>query len=170
MKLKVKKGAILLDDTRKNNTSFFILLISKHSTNIYKCTNDKIETIKNNDFPIDFHDVTNSKVQEKCLQFHTSNADGALKYHGHKDKKANHEEVLMISYIKNIDSSISRYLKDKDKPLIVAGTEKLVAAFKGICKYNYLVEESFYGNYENCNDTIIYKKGWEILFPMNNKF
>jgi len=59
----------------------------------------------------------------------------------------------------------SEVLHDKNKPLLLAGVEYLIPIYKGISKYNFIVDDCICGNQEHENVNSLYAKAREKLVP-----
>lgn len=89
------------------------------------------------------------KPSRKQLQFQTGTQQGAGKraalFHGH-GAGAEEEKAGLIEYCRLVDNAVAGALNDEKAPMMIAGLDYLVSAYRQINTYQYLVEDSIQGN------------------------
>ncbi len=97
----------------------------------------------------DFPQGLSRRSSQKQLQFHTGTQQGkgkrAALFHGH-GSGSEEEKAGLIQYCRQIDSAVASLLNDEKAPMMVAGLDYLVSAYRQINTYQNLVEDSIQGN------------------------
>jgi len=124
---------------------FFLLSISKKEVKLFRLTQNKIMDVHVEDFP----QGLSRRSSQKQLQFHTGTQQGkgkrAALFHGH-GSGSEEEKAGLIQYCRQIDSAVASLLNDEKAPMMVAGLDYLVSAYRQINTYQNLVEDSIQGN------------------------
>jgi hypothetical protein len=124
---------------------FFLLALSKKEVKLFRLTQSKIMDVHVEDFP----QGSSRRSSQKQLQFHTGTQQGkgkrAALFHGH-GSGSEEEKAGLIQYCRQIDSAVVSLLNDEKAPMMVAGLDYLVSAYRQINTYQNLVEDSIQGN------------------------
>lgn len=120
---------------------YYVLVLSEKSARLMKGNGEKLEEIKDNNFPIKFHDD-----YEYVHSSHASSYGYSLKS-TEKDKSIIREERL-ISNLKASDKKLSTYIT-KVTPLIIAGVNKEIGYFMKITTNAKFVVGKVKGNFSH---------------------
>lgn len=124
---------------------FFLLALSKKETKLFRLTRSKMMDVLVEGLP----ESSSRKPSRKQLQFQTGTQQGAGKraalFHGH-GAGAEEEKAGLIEYCRLVDNAVAGALNDEKAPMMIAGLDYLVSAYRQINTYQYLVEDSIQGN------------------------
>ncbi len=125
---------------------FFLLALSKKEVKLFRLTQSKIMDVHVEDFP----QGSSRRSSQKQLQFHTGTQQQgkgkrAALFHGH-GSGSEEEKAGLIQYCRQIDSAVVGLLNDEKAPMMVAGLDYLVSAYRQNNTYQNLVEDSIQGN------------------------
>lgn len=132
---------------QENVMDYYIFSISKKYLRLFKCYGEEISEIKNNDFPLEYHEEFEYAKPSVGSSF-TSNV--LVGYE--KDKSFLREERLK-EFLRTADNNLAKYIKE-DFPLVVAGDSKEVSDFMDITGYEKQVIGKVQGNYPVKKDLV----------------
>ncbi|MFW6219159.1 MAG: hypothetical protein ACOC3S_03475 [Bacteroidota bacterium] len=133
-----------------SDVSFFLLTLSLKSVQLYECTRYGIQSIQiENLVPEELEKVVGYDYEQKNLQVRgQQTGTGSPMYHGQgagkDDKKPEIEKFLQY-----VNKGLMNYLRDFNKPLVVASVEYLYAMFRDISHYKNIYPEPIPGNPEH---------------------
>lgn len=149
------------------DVSFYILTISKKSISLYHCSRSGMNEIELTDVPRGLPDALKYDDFEKQLQFHTGTQGTGQRpaiFHGHGGPKDWDKKNLM-QYLQLADRGLHQYLKDKNEPLVLAGMDYLLAVYREVTTYPYLLESEITGNPQAMSKDELYEKAWATVHP-----
>lgn len=149
------------------DVSFHILTISKKAISLYHCSRSGMNEIELKDVPHGLPDALKYDDFEKQLQFHTGTQGTGQRpaiFHGHGGSK-DWEKNNLIRYLHHVDRGLHHYLKDKNEPLVLAGIDYLLALYREVTTYPYLLENEITGNPQAMSKDELYEKAWTSVHP-----
>lgn len=96
--------------------------------------------------PRSLHEALGEEWRLRYLGAH-SQGHGALVFHGHGAPSEDTKEDV-TRFFRHVDEGLWPYLRDQERPLILAGVEYYHPLFRQITRYRHLAEEGLTGNVE----------------------
>lgn len=151
----------------EQNTPFHILSISPKQVRLLRAKGrDARELQLGDDIPASLPDALGYQTTGKpLLQRHTrsprpqSQAPGSY-YHGFGEEDPTEE---IERFLRVVDQGVCRRLTPADEPLIVAGVERIVAAYQRLTKYPNIHEKGIVGNPDELSSQELGEEGWELV-------
>ena len=146
---------------------FNLLSLGLKGIELYKGNRESLEKIDTyKTIPKGLEEVVGSDYVQSSLQFRThQDAYGAGAFHGHGEWKGETKKAEILKYFKEVNNSLSSILQKKNLPLMLAGQDYLVSAYRKTNKYPYLMEEHISGNPKDLGEEGLHEKAWENIFP-----
>lgn len=150
----------LIDDTR-----YYALLLNQTEPKLKSGSRSGLRDVSVPDLPGAFEEALNIDERlQRQQQFHTGDggSSGRAMFHGHgaaKDKGDND----LAKYIRLIRDAIKPILNDEPLPLILVGTEKMVAEYRNASDYNQLLDKWVSGNYEQADQEELHQRTWPLM-------
>ena len=125
----------------------YLLEINLKQPRIYKAVGLSVSVCEDADLPGDLKDTLQIDEFQRTQQFHTGEGKGRAMFHGHggaDDKKDNDIDAYLSFLAKKVDI----YLKDKQSPLLLAGTKARAAALRKKLSYKSIADSEITGNFD----------------------
>jgi len=134
------------------NLNYYILLISSNSTRLFRGDSYRLKEIKFQKTPTTMMQELNIDELPKDRGLHSvARADaekGSKRFHGQFEKSQTNKDLLTM-YFRRINTRLNRAIKNKKRPLILAGVEALLPIYRQINTYPNLAKEELKGNFEH---------------------
>lgn len=147
------------------NTNFFVLDINTTAPRLLFGSGGILVEVNKDNMPGSLEDEVGKSEYKKQLQHQRS---GTSAYHGHTEDDAVDDELRR--YLKLVAGSVDEFLRERNLPLLIAGTDNRVGGIKKELKYKYVLEHSFSGSVERLNTTELYgvvadsiQEYWELV-------
>jgi hypothetical protein len=69
-------------------------------------------------------------------------------------------------YFRQLDDGVRRAMNDVDAPVVIAGVDKKVSAFKEVSQLKHIAEEHIQGNPEHVDNGVLHDKAMQLLEPV----
>jgi len=85
-------------------------------------------------------------------------------FHGYGEGKDDRKTEI-TNYIREVEKGISKHLNGEVAPLVLTGTDYLIAMYKHANSYLHLYPESLSGNQQHTEMEELHQKTWELVAP-----
>jgi hypothetical protein len=151
---------------------YSILAISQKQVRAFTATRESIRPIELQGIPLRLEDAVGTDYEEHSVQSHTATGQtgggrGRAVYHGHGrggDQAVQKKEVA--HFLEQIDAGLKKTMPYWGDPLVLAGTEENVAAFRATTKYPKVVSEAALGSPDGWNDKEMHERTWPLVEPV----
>ena len=146
---------------------FYLLVLSKHDAQFYEGNAFGMQRIMVEGLPNGMEDVVHFEEKEDMQLFRQGGkgGQGSANFHGHGEGQLDDKANIAL-YFQEVDKTLfSEVLHDKNKPLLLAGVEYLIPIYKGLSKYNFVMDDTITGSQEHENLNSLYEKAREKLIP-----
>jgi len=141
-----------LVQTVTRNSPFYVLEISRHTSKLFKGDMHALEPVEIPELPKGMHEGRHAAGEGTHL-------------HGNQNGQAGENEYL-AQYFKEIDKTLwGKVLNNETAPLVLAGVEYEVAAYRNISEYRHLVSDFVRGNAEHTNLRKLHDESLAVLAP-----
>jgi hypothetical protein len=150
-----------------SDEEFYVLVLSKHDAQFFEGNAFGMQRIMVEGLPNGMDDVVHFEEKDDLRLFRQGGkgGTGSASFHGHGEGQLDDKANIGL-YFQEVDRTLfSEVLHDKNKPLLLAGVEYLMPIYKGISKYNFIVDDCICGNQEHENVNSLYAKAREKLVP-----
>lgn len=151
------------------NENFFLLHLSRQDARFYRANPFGMERIEVEGLPDGMDDVIHyeekggKQLMRRAGAGAGRNAVQGASFHGHGAGLSDDTEYL-LGYLKEVDQTLwSEILATEKSPLILAGVDYIIAHYKQISRYKFIVNETLTGNFEHENEFTIFEKAKEKL-------
>lgn len=136
---------------------YLVLLLTENKIRLFKGTWDKLNEIKDKNFPKEYHEeyIYNPPSQS------TSYA-GYAHVKGFEKDKSILEGIRFKDFFRHADDLMDDYLAD-GKPLILLGAEKELAWFESVSVHKKQIINKISGNYDYFNDKRLADITWPVM-------
>ncbi len=112
--------------------------------------------------PVSLDEALGLDDRERQLQSHAGGRVGSgnvtASFHGQgSDNQADADRFLRL-----VDQALGRAVAP-DVPIVLAGVDRLVTAFRHVARSNSLVDEAIHGNVDRTSATSLHERAWAIL-------
>jgi hypothetical protein len=150
-----------------SDEEFYVLVLSKHDAQFFEGNAFGMQRIMVEGLPNGMDDVVHFEEKDDLRLFRQGGkgGTGSASFHGHGEGQLDDKANIGL-YFQEVDRTLfSEVLHDKNKPLLLAGVEYLIPIYKGISRYNFIVDDCICGNQEHENINSLYAKAREKLVP-----
>lgn len=136
-------------------TPYYVLSIGKKHIRLFSGKVEDLHEIKNEDFPIVYHETYEYSKPSKGSSF------GYSLKHFEKDKSAL-QEIRLIDFFSAADHLLEKYL-NRHIPLVISGGKKEVADYLDITKHGKNIIGKIIGNYDSYENLKLSNLSWETV-------
>lgn len=112
--------------------------------------------------PVSLKDALDLDDRESQLQSHAGGRVGggqiAPAFHGQGSK----DQADVDRFLRLVDRALADAVAD-DLPVVLAGVERLVAAFRHVSHRHGLIDEAIHGNVDRNSESSLHEKAWPIV-------
>jgi hypothetical protein len=151
---------------------YSILAISQKQVRAFTASRESISPIELRGIPLRLEDAVGTDYEDRSLQAHSATGAprggrGRAVFHGHGgggDDAVAKKEVA--HFLEQIDAGLRKTLPHWGDPLVLAGTEEIVASFRATSNYPKLVDGAAFGNPDGWNEKGIHERSWTLVEPV----
>jgi hypothetical protein len=150
-----------------NTEYFYLLVISKKQSKLYRVDFFQIQNIPISELPRGMDDVIHfeEKDDQKLFRTGSSGAGGGANYHGIGAGKPDEKENISM-YLAEVDNTLwQEVLRTENVPLLLAGVEYLIPLYKNVSRYNKIWDAALTGNFERENEGELYRQAIDVMQP-----
>lgn len=122
-------------------TPYYLLAVSKKKIRLFRGEGRDIQEVHNDDFPKQYVESYEYSKPSRASSFSQGLKDYEL-------DKSEMQELRQKNFFKEVDDSMSKYLK-KDMPLLVAGVEEELTNFEHVSRHVDKVVGIIHGNFDH---------------------
>lgn len=150
-----------------NDGIFYVLAISQNKVRLVQCSRDAGREVTPGTLPESMADVLQYDEFSENLQFRSGPSQGAAGkgnaiYHGHGEGKDVAKDQI-VRFLREVNHGLHEALKDEQAPLVLAGVEYLLAHYREINSYPYLLSEEVDGNPDDLSPAELQSKAWPMV-------
>ncbi len=181
----------LLDQGRE----FYVIALSQGGIQLFQGTRFGMDEVETEDLPESVVELLDYEEMERHLQFHTRTATpadatgvtppgassaqpGAVSgdlpggmqterpgmFHGHSVAEEDDRQDIR-KYFQRVDAALEPFLRDEERPLVLAGVDYLLPLYREVNSYRNLTEEGITGSPNTLAVEDIHERAWEIVEP-----
>ncbi|HEY9046825.1 MAG TPA: hypothetical protein VIN08_13070, partial [Ohtaekwangia sp.] len=146
---------------------FYLLVISKKQSRIFKVDTFSIQPIDIPEIPNGIDDVVHfeEKDDQNLWRTGSSGAGGGANYHGVGAGKPDEKENIAL-YLEEVDETLWKELLNKENaPLLLAGVDYILPIYKSVSGYKHIYPETLTGSYEHEDLQKLHQKALELMTP-----
>ena len=149
---------------------FYILSLSQKEVRLLGATRDTVHEIELKNIPLGLADTLKWDDPERQLQWHTGTGatmgrGQAAIFHGHGVGSAEVHKNNLLRYLQQVAVGLQDTLIRQKAPLLLAGVDYLLAMYREVNQYPYLLEEEIKGSPKAVTTTELHQKAWKIMQP-----
>lgn len=152
------------------NGKYHLLTLSQNDIKLYQATRTDIDKIFLGDIPRSLQDTIDSDDLQQHLQSHSPssnrNRGKTATYHGQGGSGDKQLKKQIDEFIHLVADGIDQLLTGDKSPLILAGTEYLVAMFRKHSKHPHITDQHLPGNLEHLTQQKLHSKAWQTIRPL----
>jgi len=156
---------------------FYLMVLSQKRPRLLESDGQNVHEV---DLPSRFKDIEDLRAfidSEKHVQFHTGTAPASAAgvaggegsrsavFHG-QGVADNETKTRALELLKRLDEALERTLRGQGTPLVVAGVEWIVAAFRETCSYPHLIDDAVEGNFDHLSDAQLLERALPVVQPV----
>lgn len=146
---------------------FWLLALSKNERRLYSGDHLGLTEVKLNDVPADFKDAMHFEDADHAFRFRNESGSspqgGALFYGMGGLPDAEKEQVWR--YVHMVERGTRAALRDGTEPLLLAGVEYVISAYRAQNTYPHLAEQAIFGNPDEVPVSQLHARALEALRP-----
>jgi Bacterial archaeo-eukaryotic release factor family 3 len=151
---------------------FYILALSQKKVRLLRAGRQNLEEVPLKGVPATLEEALKYEAPEKQLQFHTRTPPAmgrrSAMFHGHGGGIDESKEDLR-RFCHLVERGVKKILRGEKAPLVIAGTESLLALYREVNSYRNLLEPAIPGNPKQTTDSSLHKQAWKIVQPFFRK-
>ncbi|MEX0844492.1 MAG: hypothetical protein WD022_04390 [Balneolaceae bacterium] len=149
-------------ELQNHHSIYHVLVLSQNETKMFKIAPDETTEVPFVSVPTSMKEHLKYHVHERSIQQHTGTAGSNAMYHGQGGDRNEDDKELEL-FLKHIENKVTKYLKKINGPLVLAGTDKLVASYKKANKYFNLLNDYISGNADQKSIHELEDESWNIV-------
>jgi hypothetical protein len=152
------------------NEDFFLLTLELEEVKLHKGSEAGLQEIDITEMvPSGLEEVVGSDYEQKSSQFKSQQkGHGYSVYYGHGEGKEENKTEIN-KYLRKVNKGITKLLKNEKVPLVVAGVDYLVSAYREVTSLDNLYERHIPGNPKLLGLESLHKRALDLLQPYFNK-
>ncbi len=149
------------------DNNFYILALNYNGSKLYQANKYDIKEITTKEMAKSLREVKSVYEREESNFFHIAK-DGSDKsseniiFHGRGGLKED-DKMRVRDLIRQLEKKVSSFIKDSDLPLVLAGTDFVVAEYRKLNSYKNLLEASVLINIDPTNEKKIYDQALKLI-------
>jgi hypothetical protein len=144
---------------------FYVLVISRNRPRLLKVGWEGAENLHPKNFPVSFTTALNLQTADRGEQVHSAMRGDFGKeagvFHGQGGHRDTLKEELAI-YVRMIDEATTPVIRRNTWPLILAGVDYELAAYRAASECDNIVDEALCGNFDYVEDHELVERGLPI--------
>lgn len=148
---------------------FYVLDVNLTKPRLLKSKHGTFDVIEDANLPASFDETSARDEYKPELQHKAAprGSGGDNRFHGHSPADAVDHDIAM--YLNKLADAVDEYMTDHDRPLLVVGEQSRVGNLRPNLKYEYLVEQSVDGNFENHSPQELFDATIELMRGYESK-
>lgn len=144
--------------------SYLVLVVSQNSVRLFEGTGGSFAEVPTPQLPKDLEDALRVDEYTSSLQYFgfKRGADGEAVFHGHGAGDDDHAKEL-LQFFHRLDGPLSRFLAERNDPLLFAGVEYLFPIFKEAVRYTNLLSVPLAGNFDDASPAEIHEQAQGVM-------
>ncbi len=151
----------------RSQERFWLLALSKNERHLFEGDHQGLTEVKLNDVPADFKDAMRFEDADHAFRFRNESGSspqgGALFYGMGGLPDAEKEQVWR--YVHMVERGARTALRDSAEPLLLAGVEYVVSAYRAQNTYPHLAEQALLGNADELSASVLHARALDALRP-----
>lgn len=145
---------------------FYILVISKKQSKLYRADAFNIEFLPVDELPNGVNDVVHFEEKEDNSFFRMGDSgSGITNFHGIGSGRPEEKENIAL-YLEEVDETLwKEILHAENVPLLLAGVEYLIPIYRQVTGYKNIWNDPLTGNFEHEDIHTLHKKALEKMSP-----
>ncbi len=154
----------------ETHVNFLLLTLELNEVRLHKGSGTGLQEIDITEMvPSGLEEVVGSDYEQKSSQFKSQQkGHGYSVYYGHGEGKEENKTEIN-KYLRKVNKGITKLLKNEKVPLVVAGVDYLVAAYREINSLDNLYERHIPGNPKLLGLESLHNRALDLLQPYFNK-
>ncbi|HET8865084.1 MAG TPA: hypothetical protein VFM80_05240 [Gracilimonas sp.] len=149
-------------ELQNHHNDYHVLVLSQNETKMFKVAPDETTQVIFESVPTSMEEHLKYHVHEPSMQHHSGASGGGSVFHGQGGEMDENNKELEL-FLKHIENKVTKYLKNVNGPLVLAGPDKMVSYYKKANKYFNVLDSFITGNYDNKSIKEIENESWEIV-------
>ena len=149
------------------NDFFYLLVISKKRSKLFRVDNFGIKYIEVKELPNGIDDVVHFEEKDDQKLFRTGSSGGGqgANYHGIGAGKPDEKENISM-YLDEVDETLwKEVLGTSNVPLLLGGVDYLIPIFKKVSRYKNIWDTALTGSLENEDEQALYTQARSVMEP-----
>jgi len=143
---------------------FYVLAISKKQARLFEGDQFTMKYVDVPDLPNGVADVVHVEEKDDERQFRSGTGDGSG-YHDVVSGSPDEKETIAL-YLRDVDNTLWKARLSKEHaPLVVAGVDYLVSAYRQLSHYKHIWKESIAGNHDHDNMRELHRLAKNMIKP-----
>jgi hypothetical protein len=152
----------LLKDQR-----FYVLALSQSGVRLLQCSRQEVREVEVEGMPARLTEPLKTDEPRKQPQFHTGTpkAEGSRRsgmFHGH-GVGIDESKDSLLRFFRQVSRAVESELKDETAPMVLAGLDHMVGAYREINTYANLLEEGIVRNPEELSAEALQGRAWTLM-------
>lgn len=140
--------------------SWNVLALDLKNLRMLWCTRTDVRDDTPKDLLRNIQDFVEEKPRAH-LKYHTR-AESDPYYFGHGASEE-HKSLTVEKYLRGVEKSVTRQMKESGDPLIIAGSEDNLSIYRSINKYPRLLDTAIQRNPGDMSDRELRDAGWKVI-------
>jgi hypothetical protein len=148
----------------ENDSEYYLLTLSLRKVALYRASQFEISKIRSKELEnISFEGIVGSDYEQKNLQWRSHHAVQAqTTYHGQGEGHEDHSKEI-AKYFRAVDQVLDSYFKLEHLPIVLAGLDQHIGAFRALCDHANIMAEYVSGNPVDAKLTMLHEESWKIV-------
>jgi hypothetical protein len=142
---------------------FYVLALSQSGVRLLRCSRQEVRELEVEGMPANLAEALQYDEPQKQLQFHTGTpkAEGrrSAMFHGHGVGIDESKDDL-LRYFRLVSRAVESELKDETAPMVLAGLDHMIGAYRETNKYANLLEEGVVRNPDGLTAEELQGRAW----------
>lgn len=148
---------------------FHVLALSQNKVQFFEATRQQIQKLEISGLPVNMDEALNFTSVDRGSQTHSAMkgrlGKQAAVFHGQGGEPDTRKEELE-SFFRLVDGAIGPELGKKRMPLMLAGVDYLLPIYRGVSRYENIVEPEVHGNCDYLTPHEIHERAWQAIEPV----
>ena len=146
---------------------FYVLALSQSEVRLLECSRQAVRELEVEGMPANLSEALKLDEPERQLQFHTGTpkTEGGRRsamFHGHGVGIDENKDNL-LRYFQQVSRAVESNLKDETAPMVLAGLDHMIGAYRETNKYANLLEEGVVRNPDGLSAEELQGRAWSPI-------
>lgn len=148
------------------DSDFLILAVSQRRVRLFKGSRQHAEELELNDVPTSLRDVIEPpepRSHTMTVPASSGGSAGQAVFHGHGAGDDHFKKEEVHWFLRQVADGLRAHLRDQDAPMVLAGLEQLMSAYREVNTYSHVLDDEVRSNPDDLSAEELHAAAWPVI-------